>query len=112
MPEWFLGRHLGLAAGVKPMLQATFEFLISEALAQPAVFVHRDYHSRNLMRVPQGNPGVIDFQDALRGPIGYDLVSLLKDCYIAWPRARVEGWVAQAIGERLLAAGAADPGAE
>jgi aminoglycoside/choline kinase family phosphotransferase len=75
------------------MLAQTFEFLISAALAQPQVFVHRDYHSRNLMVVPERNPGIIDFQDALRGPIGYDLVSLLKDCYISWPRARVEGWV-------------------
>ena len=68
------------------MLHSTFEFLTREALAQPQVFVHRDYHARNLMRVPHANPGVIDFQDALRGPVGYDLVSLLKDCYIAWPR--------------------------
>ena len=57
------------------------------------VFVHRDYHSRNLMLLAHGNPGIIDFQDALAGPCGYDLVSLLKDCYIDWPRARVEGWV-------------------
>jgi aminoglycoside/choline kinase family phosphotransferase len=67
--------------------------LISAALAQPQVFVHRDYHSRNLMVLAERNPGIIDFQDALRGPVGYDLVSLLKDCYIGWPRARVEGWV-------------------
>jgi len=57
------------------------------------VFVHRDFHSRNLMVLPKGGPGVIDFQDALRGPIGYDLVSLLKDCYISWSRERVERWV-------------------
>jgi aminoglycoside/choline kinase family phosphotransferase len=57
------------------------------------VFVHRDYHSRNLMIVGDRNPGVIDFQDALCGPIGYDLVSLLKDCYISWPRERVLQWV-------------------
>jgi hypothetical protein len=57
------------------------------------VFVHRDYHSRNLMVLSKGGPGVIDFQDALRGPIGYDLVSLLKDCYISWSRERVERWV-------------------
>ncbi|HNS27997.1 MAG TPA: phosphotransferase, partial [Steroidobacteraceae bacterium] len=62
-------------------------------LAQPRVFVHRDYHSRNLMIVDEDNPGIIDFQDALEGPIAYDLVSLLKDCYIAWPRARVLGWL-------------------
>ena len=66
--------------------------------------MHRDYHSRNLMLLAERNPGIIDFQDALRGPIGYDLVSLLKDCYISWPRARVESWVA-AIAALLIARG-------
>lgn len=95
MPEWFLGRHLALelAAAETRMIAAAFEFLIVEALAQPAVFVHRDYHSRNLMVVADRNPGILDFQDALRGPIGYDLVSVLKDCYISWPRERVVRWV-------------------
>jgi aminoglycoside/choline kinase family phosphotransferase len=96
MPEWFLGRHLELVLtpAERQMLAQTEEFLIGEALAQPQVFVHRDYHARNLMVMPVRNPGVIDFQDALRGPVGYDLVSLLKDCYIAWPRERVVLWVA------------------
>jgi aminoglycoside/choline kinase family phosphotransferase len=96
MPEWFLRRHLLLTLDTadQALLAASFAFLSSEALAQPAVFVHRDYHSRNLMVVADRNPGVIDFQDALRGPVGYDLVSLLKDCYIAWPRERVVAWVA------------------
>jgi aminoglycoside/choline kinase family phosphotransferase len=95
MPEWFLERHLALelTGAEREMIAAAFEFLIREALAQPEVFVHRDYHSRNLMVVAERNPGVIDFQDALRGPIGYDLVSLLKDCYISWPRERVLEWV-------------------
>jgi N-acetylmuramate 1-kinase len=95
MPEWFLRRHLELnLSDVESQIIAdAFEFLIAEALMQPAVFVHRDYHSRNLMVTTERNPGVIDFQDALRGPIGYDLVSLLKDCYISWPRERVEDWV-------------------
>lgn len=95
MPEWFLDRHLALqlTAEEREMIAAAFEFLIAEALAQPEVFVHRDYHSRNLMVTAERNPGVIDFQDALRGPIGYDLVSLLKDCYISWPRERVLEWV-------------------
>ncbi len=95
MPEWFLERHLmlELSAAEREMLSAAFERLIAEALTQPCVFVHRDYHSRNLMVVSERNPGVIDFQDALRGPVGYDLVSLLKDCYICWPRERVVGWV-------------------
>ncbi len=97
-PEWFLGKHLGLdlTPEERALITVTFEFLINEALLQPQVFVHRDYHSRNLMVLPnenQGGPGVIDFQDALRGPIGYDLVSLLKDCYISWSRERVERWV-------------------
>ena len=95
MPEWFLGRHLALelTGEERETIGSAFEFLISEALSQPEVFVHRDYHSRNLMVVGERNPGVIDFQDALRGPIGYDLVSLLKDCYISWPRERVLEWV-------------------
>ncbi len=78
------------------MIAAAFEFLIGAAQAQPLVFVHRDFHSRNLMVVGARNPGIIDFQDALRGPVGYDLVSVLKDCYISWPRERVVGW-----GERV-----------
>jgi hypothetical protein len=96
MPEWFLRRHLLLRpdAADEALLTKSFSFLVREALTQPAVFVHRDYHSRNLMVVADRNPGVIDFQDALRGPVGYDLVSLLKDCYIAWPRERVVEWVA------------------
>jgi N-acetylmuramate 1-kinase len=96
MPEWFLRRHLRLAldAAHEELLAASFAFLIREALAQPAVFVHRDYHSRNLMVMAARNPGVLDFQDAVRGPVSYDLVSLLKDCYIGWPRERVVEWVA------------------
>jgi aminoglycoside/choline kinase family phosphotransferase len=107
MPEWFCSRHLGKQTSVaeQEVIAATFEFLIREALAQPRVFVHRDYHSRNLMITPERNPGVIDFQDALCGPIGYDLVSLLKDCYIAWPRDRVERWVRD-YRAMLLARGA------
>jgi N-acetylmuramate 1-kinase len=106
MPEWFLGRHLCLTlpAAETELLERTFELLIGEALAQPRVFVHRDYHARNLMVVSERNPGIIDFQDALCGPVGYDLVSLLKDCYIAWPRARVESWV-RGYRARLLAGG-------
>jgi len=95
MPEWFLGRHFGLelTPEERALLTVTNEILINEALIQPQVFVHRDFHSRNLMVLERGGPGVIDFQDALRGPIGYDLVSLLKDCYISWSRERVERWV-------------------
>ena len=64
-----------------------WQLLINSALEQPQLWVHRDYHSRNLMVTDVNNPGIIDFQDAVTGPITYDLVSLLKDCYIEWPRA-------------------------
>lgn len=95
MPEWLLGRHLALTPSdeQRRLLEDTFALVTRAALAQPTVFVHRDYHSRNLMVVGDRNPGIIDFQDALCGPVGYDLVSLLKDCYIGWPRERVLGWV-------------------
>jgi aminoglycoside/choline kinase family phosphotransferase len=110
MPEWFLGRHLKteLSASDSQTIARAFEFLIAEALAQPTVFVHRDFHSRNLMVVEDRNPGIIDFQDALRGPVGYDLVSLLKDCYISWPRERVVQWVS---GYRALLRSKGDAGA-
>jgi len=93
--EWYLGRHLGLklAAGRQATLDKTFTLLARAALSQPRVWVHRDYHSRNLMVTDRNNPGILDFQDAVRGPVTYDLVSLLRDCYIAWPRERVEDWV-------------------
>ncbi|MCW8919440.1 MAG: phosphotransferase [Gammaproteobacteria bacterium] len=93
-PEWFLTTHLGLdlSEAEQQLLADTFDLLVQSALAQPQAFVHRDYHSRNLMVCPH-NPGILDFQDAVRGPITYDLVSLLRDCYIAWPREQVEAWV-------------------
>ncbi|MGA3158661.1 MAG: phosphotransferase [Steroidobacteraceae bacterium] len=114
LPEWFCARHLRieLSAAEHEMLQSSFAFLIREALSQPVVLVHRDYHSRNLMITPERSPGIIDFQDAVSGPLGYDLVSLLKDCYIAWPRARVLGWL-EKYREQLLGEGfsaAADAG--
>ncbi len=95
--EWFMGRHLGIAVsdGLAKLLDDVFTGLAKEALAQPVTWVHRDYHSRNLMMTPRNNPGVLDFQDAVVGPVTYDLVSLLKDCYISWPRQRVEQWVGQ-----------------
>ncbi len=105
MPEWFCERHLRLqlADAEREMLAEAFELLCREALAQPQVFVHRDYHSRNLMVCPGDNPGILDFQDAVRGPVTYDLVSLFRDCYIGWPRGRVRDWV---LRYREMAAGA------
>ena len=100
--DWLVQRQLGLelSAAERELLETAFTGLIDMALQQPQVFVHRDYHSRNLMLLPTQNPGIIDFQDAVHGPLTYDLVSLLRDCYIAWPRARVNDW---ALGYRELA---------
>ncbi|MBK7146940.1 MAG: phosphotransferase [Xanthomonadales bacterium] len=96
-PEWFLKRHLGLQQDCAgwDTIEHAFSVLTASALEQPQVFVHRDFHSRNLMRTPMNNPGVIDFQDAVKGPITYDLVSLLRDCYIEWPKERVLAWMQQ-----------------
>lgn len=93
--QWYVQRHLGatLSAEQQSILQDTMRLLCDNALEQPQVFVHRDYHSRNLMRTDENNPGVIDFQDAVIGPVTYDLVSLFKDCYIQWPRVQVEDWL-------------------
>jgi len=106
MPEWFLGSHLRLqvSAAERGMLAGQFEILAQSALAQPAAFVHRDYHSRNLLVTETDNPGILDFQDAVWGPVTYDLASLLKDCYIAWPAPRVRDWALQ-YRERLLTRG-------
>jgi aminoglycoside/choline kinase family phosphotransferase len=116
LPEWFLRRHLELelSDAETRLIGEAFEFLIAAAVAQPEVFVHRDFHSRNLMVVSERNPGIIDFQDALRGPVGYDLVSLLKDCYISWPRGQVVGWVSEYRGllRSLGAAGVRLSGAD
>lgn len=92
--DWYLGRHLGLnlSDSEQAVLDKAFTLLVENALEQPQVSVHRDYHSRNLM-VSAHNPGILDFQDAVFGPVTYDLVSLLRDCYIAWPRQQVEQWV-------------------
>ena len=105
-PEWFLRRHLGLTPSCDEWesIERTFGILVASALEQPRAFVHRDYHSRNLMVVEAANPGIIDFQDAVVGPVTYDLVSLLRDCYIAWPEARVAAW-SEGYRDRLVAAG-------
>jgi aminoglycoside/choline kinase family phosphotransferase len=129
MPTWFVDRHLGctLAEADCAILESAFDVLLHNALEQPRRFVHRDFHSRNLLVVdhartspdafgamqpgrtppPLMNPGIIDFQGALLGPITYDLASLLRDCYIAWEPERVHDWV-ETYRLRLLAAGLID----
>ena len=110
MPEWFLRHHLKVTIDTqeRSMLDELFASLVRAAASQPAAFVHRDYHSRNLLVTAQDNPGILDFQDAVWGPVTYDLASLLKDCYIAWPPARVRAWVLE-YREKLLEAGFALP---
>src|SRR5260370_35005969 len=90
------------------MVDRLFETRAQSALAEPASFVHRDYHSRNLLVTAANNPGILDFQDAVWGPVTYDLVSLLKDCYVAWPAPRVRAWALQ-YREQLLAKGCPAP---
>jgi N-acetylmuramate 1-kinase len=92
-PDWYVKRHLAreLDAQQQARLAASFRLILDNNLAQPRVYVHRDYHSRNLM-VCAPNPGVLDFQDAVHGPITYDLVSLLRDAYIDWEEERQLEW--------------------
>ncbi|WP_225786432.1 aminoglycoside phosphotransferase family protein [Pseudomonas sp. Marseille-P8916] len=93
-PQWYVGHALGLA--LSEAQQAAWErvsqLLIDSALAQPKVLVHRDYMPRNLMR-SEPNPGVLDFQDAVYGPVTYDITCLFKDAFVSWPQTRVEGWL-------------------
>ena len=121
MPEWFLERHLGHTpdASERAILDAAFKLIERNHEEQPHGFVHRDFHSRNLLMVEPGgpiapgllNPGIIDFQGALHGPLTYDLASLLRDAYIVWAPARVEAW-AESYRQRLLAAGLIDNSAD
>ena len=94
-PDWYIAQHLQtiLDDKQKAVLQNTFDVLTANILEQGQVYVHRDYHSRNLMVTDEGNPGVLDFQDAVYGAITYDLVSLLKDAYIAWQEEQVIDWL-------------------
>lgn len=93
-PDWYIGKHLGVTLSDKQTetLNRIFDTLLANNLAQPQVYVHRDYHSRNLMVMQKGNPGILDFQDAVYGPITYDLVSLLRDAYIQWDEEMVLDW--------------------
>ena len=110
-PHWYLGEHRGLRldGDTSGRLDAVFETLIESALAQPRVFVHRDFMPRNLM-VSDPNPGVIDFQDAVAGPISYDLISLFKDAFLSWPEASVLEWLRD-YHRRAAAAGLPVPAA-
>ena len=105
MPTWFLRTHLGHAipGEAQAVLDTAFAVLVNSAMEQPRCFVHRDYHSRNLLITADNNPGIIDFQGALLGPIAYDLASLLRDCYVTWDRERVETW-AENYRQRLQTA--------
>jgi aminoglycoside/choline kinase family phosphotransferase len=94
--DWYLKRHLQLSfaeRGYAKRLASIYDGIFKTLAEQPVVLVHRDYHSRNLMVCPGNNPGILDFQDAMFGPLTYDLVSLFQDCYITWPRMKVEKWV-------------------
>lgn len=104
-PEWYVGHHLGrrFSAAEQALWQAVCALLVEQALAQPRVFVHRDFMPRNLM-VSEPLPGVLDFQDAVEGPISYDVISLFKDAFISWPQARVDGWLDR-YWQRARAAG-------
>jgi len=95
-PEWYIGRHLGITlTGAERSALAQVEAkLVAAALAQPQVFVHRDYMPRNLM-VCEPNPGILDFQDAVLGPLTYDVVSLFRDAFLSWEEARVLDWTAR-----------------
>ena len=95
---WFLGRHLEvrMTSARRASLRSCFDGLIAACLEQEQVFVHRDYHSRNLMFCSSGNPGILDFQDAVRGPIAYDVASLFRDVYVSWPEDSVEKWIGEA----------------
>lgn len=94
-PEWYIARHLGVTLTSKQQskLEEVFVRILANNLAQPCVYVHRDYHSRNLMLIEENNPGILDFQDAVFGPITYDLASLFKDAYIRWEEEEIMDWL-------------------
>jgi hypothetical protein len=104
--DWFLRRHLGIDPGCDgwDVIEYALRLIANVADKQPRRFMHRDFHSRNLLIADHNNPAIIDFQGAMLGPIAYDLASLLRDCYIAWPIDRVDAWV-ENYRERLVGAG-------
>lgn len=97
--QWLLNEYLSLSLNAQEQLalQSCFDFLIAAILEQPQYVMHRDFHSRNIMRVDSGEYAVIDFQDAVRGPVTYDVVSLLRDCYVQWPQANIDALLAYFI---------------
>jgi len=105
-PDWYIARHCGqtLDDGESARLEACMAAILDACTAQPAVLVHRDYHSRNLMLEPDGRPGLLDFQDAVHGPITYDLVSLLRDAYVEWDEEVQIDWAVR-YWERARKAG-------
>jgi aminoglycoside/choline kinase family phosphotransferase len=109
-PDWYVARHLGVTLDAKQAaeLAAVFDRIVAANLAQPCVFVHRDYMPRNLM-VSDPNPGILDFQDAVYGPITYDVASLFKDAFISWPEARVIDWTVRYWDEARRAGLPVDP---
>ena len=109
-PQWYLFRHLRVTVSgeLRQRLDKVFALLIDSALAQPTVFVHRDFMPRNLM-VSDPNPGIIDFQDAVAGPISYDVISLFKDAFLSWPEEKVLGWL-QLYFDKATKAGLPLPG--
>jgi len=108
-PDWYLGRHFGITLdpAERAALDGQFRLLVDAALAQPQVYVHRDYMPRNLM-LSTPNPGVLDFQDAVYGPLAYDPICLFKDAFMSWPAERVE-WGLRSYHQRAVAAGLAVP---
>ena len=109
LSDWFIPQFLGIPLSEEQtgVLEQQFALIAEQVSQQPQVFVHRDYHSRNLMLTPQGELGIIDFQDAVRGPITYDLASLLRDAYVQWPSADVARWVQQ-FRDELISIGSLD----
>ena len=105
-PEWMCEGFLAmtLSSEERSIIDSAFTFLEDAALSQPTVAVHRDYHSRNLLLISAGDgPGIIDFQDAVTGPYTYDLVSLLRDCYIRWPQSQIDDWASDYLSKAVKA---------
>jgi len=104
--EWYVMRYLEVTEQESKILNPFFDWLTDTVSQQPYVFMHRDYHSANLMKLPDNQVGVLDFQDAFFGPVTYDLASLLRDCYVAWPDDLVNEWALSYLDRLSLAVSA------